>query len=47
MRRYSIEPRIRKNVKEYIDFYHLLENIKKIIGYRTRFFKNCVQKSSP
>ena len=43
MARYSIEPKPRKYVKGY-GFYHLQENIKKIIGYRTRCCKHCLQK---
>ena len=36
MRQYSIEPR-KKHVKD-MDFCNPQENIKKIIGYRTRCF---------
>ena len=40
IRRYSIEPRIKKDVK-YMNFYPLQKNIKTTIGYRTkRFQKN-------
>ena len=46
MTRYSIEPRTGKYVRG-MDFYHLLESIKKIFEYRTRCTKNCFQKSSP
>ena len=45
MTRYSIKPRTGKYVRG-MDFYHLLENVKKIVGYRTRCSKNCFQKSS-
>ena len=45
---HSIEPRTRKNVKEY-GFLLFARNFsnkyrKKIIGYRARCFKNCFQK---
>ena len=29
------------------DGHHLLQHIKTTIAYRTKFFKNCFQKSSP
>ena len=46
MQRYSIAPRTKNMLKD-MGFYYLLENIKKIVGYKTGFFKNYFQKSSP
>ena len=43
---YSIEPKQEDMLKN-MDFYHLIENIKAITGYRTRFFKSCFQKCNP
>ena len=42
MRRYSVESRTRKYIKENI---YLLENTKNNSSYRTRCCKNCFQKS--
>ena len=36
-----------ENILNDVDFYHLRENVKKNIGYRTRRCENCFQKSSP
>ena len=48
MIQYSIEPKTRKHVKRY-GFLSFIRKLKKktIIGYKTRFFKNYRQKSSP
>ena len=47
MRRYSTEPRTGTYVKGYGLLLFAKKYLKKIIGYRTKFFKNYFQKSSP